>query len=92
MKKLTLILVVMLLVEGAFASAVNRIYYNYTSNSWKTETVGFETYTALAADGVNDLFFFGSQFSSSSHLPWLLPGERGPPLEKTNIFNFKLQP
>ena len=32
-----------------------------------------------------EMFFFGSQFSSSSHLLWLLSGERGPPLEKTSI-------
>jgi len=25
--------------------------------------------------------FFGSQISSSSHLLWLIPGERGPPLK-----------
>ena len=39
-----------------------------------------------------DMFFFGSQFSSSSRLLWLLPGERGPPLETTSILilNYKL--
>ena len=34
-----------------------------------------------------ELFFVGSQFLSSSHLLWLLSGERGPPLEKKQIFS-----
>ena len=34
-----------------------------------------------------ELFFFRGQFSSSSHLLWLLSGERGPPLEKRQIFS-----
>ncbi len=34
-----------------------------------------------------ELFFFGSYFSPSDHLLWLLSGERGPPLEKKQIFS-----
>jgi DNA-binding MurR/RpiR family transcriptional regulator len=33
------------------------------------------------------LFFWGSQFSSLSHLQWLLSGERGPPLDKKTDFS-----
>jgi hypothetical protein len=39
-----------------------------------------------------ELFFFGSQFSSSSPLLWLLSGERGPPLERNRYFQPELQP
>ena len=34
-----------------------------------------------------ELFFFGSQILPPSQLLWLLPGERGPPLEKTSFVN-----
>jgi len=37
-----------------------------------------------------EFFFFRSQFSSSSHLLWLLSGERGPPFEK-RYFQLVLQ-
>jgi hypothetical protein len=37
-----------------------------------------------------ELFFFGSQFSSSSHLLWLLSGERGPPLERNRYYQLVL--
>ena len=33
-----------------------------------------------------ELFFFRGQFSSSSHLLWLLSGERGHPLERNRYF------
>jgi len=34
-----------------------------------------------------ELFFSGSRVSSSSHLLWLLSGERGSPLEKTGVLS-----
>ena len=53
--------------------------------------VGFKKFSDLLfkfSNALNiELFFLGSQFLSSSHLLWLLSGERGPPLEKKQIFS-----
>jgi hypothetical protein len=59
MKKIMLILVVVLFVVSGASASVDRMYY---SGGWQTETGMVPgTYTSLAADGVNDLFFFGTK-------------------------------